>query len=109
LANAAGIGPSEPFGLIELGDNRIALRSLSGQYVSVSNGGGGSVLANAPEIDEWEVFTRVDPGDDGKIAIRCPEGQYISPQGGGGAGLCATAAHIGPWEALRVARPSRES
>jgi peptidoglycan/xylan/chitin deacetylase (PgdA/CDA1 family) len=108
LANALGVGPSEPFGVIELGDNRIALRSLSGQYVSVLNGGGGSVLANAPDIDEWEALTRVDLGD-GKIAIRCPEGQYISPQGGGGARLCATAAHIGPWEVLRVARPSRES
>ncbi|MET0405480.1 MAG: glycosyl hydrolase [Cystobacter sp.] len=49
-------------GTIASGD-RIALQtSLTGQYLSAINAGGGDVLANAPAIKEWETLTFLSLG-----------------------------------------------
>jgi hypothetical protein len=103
LADAPVIGAWEPLGVVELGDNKMALRCLSGHYLSPQNGGGGAILANAQAIGHWEELTREDL-DSGRIAIRCPSGHYISPQGGGE--VFANGLAVAAWEVLRVATPT---
>jgi hypothetical protein len=105
LANAPGVGPCEPLGVIELGDEKIALRCLTGHYLSAQNGGGGSVVATAPAIGPWELLTRVDLPD-GRIALCCASGHYISPQSGGGGEIVADRLAIAEWEALRTISPN---
>jgi peptidoglycan/xylan/chitin deacetylase (PgdA/CDA1 family) len=100
LANAPRVGPWEPLGVVELGDDKIALRCLSGHYLSVQNGG--AISADGAAIGAREVLTRADLGK-GRIALRCPNGHYFSPQGGGE--VLANGPSIAKCEVLRVSTP----
>jgi peptidoglycan/xylan/chitin deacetylase (PgdA/CDA1 family) len=105
LSNAATIGGWEPLGVVELGDDRIALRCLSGHYITFQNSGANTLLANASSIGDAEVFTRVELGADA-IALRCCNGKYVRSNGKDGEvladGLASSAgrflrvSHAGP-------------
>ena len=101
VASSTSIGPWEPLGVVELGDDHVALRCLSGHYISQQSDGGNGILANRRMIGKWEVFKRVKLRD-GKIALRCRSGHYLSAQHGGGGELLANATAIGECEQLAV-------
>lgn len=79
----------------------VAFKTTTGCYISAQGGGGGELLANAPNIAGQEAFGVVTLGD-GQIALRCLSGHYISAQHGGGSVVLANASRIDKWEVLNV-------
>jgi len=54
--NCAGRLCWETFTLTDLGNNKVALQSYYGYYVSAINGGGGDVVSTATTMDAYEIF-----------------------------------------------------
>jgi hypothetical protein len=50
----------EMLDLIELGDNKVAIKGCHGKYISIQQGGGGIILANGLGINEWEILELID-------------------------------------------------
>ena len=98
LANGSRIADWEEFGLVDLGDNHIALRAPNGQFVSAQQLGGGAVLANGPRMSTCEVFT-LFPLSDRHIALRAPDSvHFLSAQQLGGGEILANSPAIDAWE-----------
>jgi peptidoglycan/xylan/chitin deacetylase (PgdA/CDA1 family) len=74
---------SDEFGVIAMEAGRIAFRAVNGEFLSVAEGRGNEILANAPAIGASEAFEVVDLGG-GRMLLRTSSGGYISVDAGGG-------------------------
>jgi peptidoglycan/xylan/chitin deacetylase (PgdA/CDA1 family) len=72
-ANGTEIADSQEFGLVKVGEERIALRASNGLFVSLEYIDTGTVAANAESIGSAEVFTPIDLGDS-RVAFRAGNG-----------------------------------
>ncbi|MEH1781712.1 MAG: hypothetical protein V7L26_21900 [Nostoc sp.] len=50
----------EMFDLVQIADNKVALKSHHGKYISIQEGGGGTVIANGLVIKEWEILELIE-------------------------------------------------
>ena len=90
LANGSENDPYTIFELMELGDNKIALRAPNGNdYVCAVRGGGREVIASRPVRSRYETFTLVKLEGD-RVALRTAcGGQYVYAKNGGGGAVTA--------------------
>lgn len=89
IANRPSASDWETFGLVRLGDDRVALLAPNGDFLSAEGGGGREIFAGRPYIGEWEVF-RVETVMEDRIALRAFNGHYVSAYHGGGRELVAS-------------------
>lgn len=80
-ARSGAMGGWERLGRIELGQGRIALRTVDGKHVRAEGGGGGALSANATSIGTAETFNPIDRGT-GSIALQTSNGRYVCAEGG---------------------------
>jgi len=59
-ADRSEAGPWETFDLQDLGENKYALRTCDGYYVTAENGGGSSIRTNEKAAGVWETFTLIN-------------------------------------------------
>lgn len=88
IANRPSPSDWETFGLIRLGEDRVALLAPNGDFLTAADGGGREVFAGARTIGAWETF-RVETIMPGRIALRADNGHYVSAFHGGGRELVA--------------------
>jgi|GEM_PF-1463618 len=50
----------EMFDLVRMADNKVALKDHHGKYISIQQGGGGTVIANELTIKEWEILELIE-------------------------------------------------
>jgi hypothetical protein len=50
----------EMLDLIQLAENKVALKGYHGKYISIQQGGGGIVIANGSAIKEWEILELIE-------------------------------------------------
>ncbi len=50
----------EKFDLVRMADNKVALKGYHGKYISIQQGGGGTVIANGLAIKEWEILELIE-------------------------------------------------
>jgi hypothetical protein len=81
LANRDERSDWETFEMIDLGDNKVALKAHNEKYVCAEGGGGREVVANRDELSDWETFEMIDLGDN-KVALKTHNGLYICAEGG---------------------------
>ncbi len=94
MANRLVIDGWETFGLIRLGDDKVALLAINGDFVSAEEGGGRELIANRSWVGEWETF-RLEHLGNNRIALRTYNGQYVTAVRGM---LEATRLERGEWE-----------
>ncbi|HYG40416.1 MAG TPA: glycosyl hydrolase family 18 protein [Cytophagales bacterium] len=87
----------ENFTVVDAGNGKIALRSMS-KYVSSENGTA-AITCNRTAIGGWEAFDWITNAD-GTISLRGNNGRYVSSENGTAAMTC-TKTSIGGWEAFR--------
>jgi hypothetical protein len=97
IANRDGIGSWETFGLIDLGNNKVALLAVNGKYVCAENGGNLPLIANRNGIGSWETFDLINLGNN-NIALKAVNGKYVCAENGGNLPLIANRNGIGSWE-----------
>jgi glucose/arabinose dehydrogenase len=103
IANAATVGASERFDLIDLGGGNIALRArVNNLYVCADNAGAAALIANRAAVGPWETFARINNAD-GSVSLRAlANNQYVAAENGGAAALIANRAAIGAWEKFDI-------
>lgn len=80
---------------------KVSLQSWNGKYVCADGGGGGEVLANRSEIDEWATFDLVDRNDN-RISLQAKNGDYVCAEGGGGREIIASRTKFSDWETFAL-------
>jgi hypothetical protein len=76
-------GTPEIFGLVQLGENRIALRAASGLYLSPQQGRAREVRAEGETLDSAAIL-EVEPPRGGQMVFRTDGGAYWTVAGGDG-------------------------
>ncbi len=76
LANRVDLLPWETFEMIDLGNNKAALKSVNGKFVCADGGAGLIIKANRDRIAQWETFTIVPAGTG--FAFKNYLGNYLS-------------------------------
>jgi lysophospholipase L1-like esterase len=89
VANRTNLGPWETFELIDLGNTKVALKSVNGFYVSADNSGVLSVTVTQQRIVPSAIFTLV-PQALG-FAFKTSDDHYLSATLGGGSSVVGTA------------------
>lgn len=116
LANRHGVGVWEVFTIrnftrtsCELrGDDRIALASSSGRWVSAAVDGTLRLAPAGSEIGDSMIFTLVSRrgpvviGHGEEITLRASNGRYLHADGGGGGAVTASGTSAGPAESFRL-------
>jgi len=74
-ACSLAIGRREQFGVVNLGDNRIALRASTGSYLSLREIDG-TLLAEAASVGDCEVLRRIEM-DGGRVALQSISGRVL--------------------------------
>ena len=99
LVNGTAIGPSEPFGVEDLGYGKVAIRAANGLYLSPQDGGGDGkeVLANRPAVGEWEPLDLITVGR-GQVAFRTIRGFFLTRESVDGGRLMANVTWMREWE-----------
>lgn len=97
------IGTWESFRVIDRGNNKIALQTISGKYVSLMPHPLKGLMTQAT-IDGNAEFSIVKLSNS-KIALKSANGNYLTAFAGGGAGLTASAKKINTWETFELIRP----
>jgi peptidoglycan/xylan/chitin deacetylase (PgdA/CDA1 family) len=69
-------GVWEPFGVVPLGEGRIALRARNGMFLAVPNGSRGPVTASSPDIGALETLSMESGGARG-IVLRTSSGAFL--------------------------------
>ena len=82
---------------------KISLQAWNGQYVCAEGGGGGEVLANRNEIDEWATFDLIELKDN-KVGLRAHNGDYVCAEGGGGREIVASRKILSEWETFELVK-----
>jgi len=90
-------GEWEIFTLIDLGNNKFALKSSNGHYLCAENGGGGKVIADRTAIGSWETFTLNNMGNN-RVSLQADNGKYLCAENGGGGDLVADRDSANEWE-----------
>jgi hypothetical protein len=103
-ADGTGIGDESIFERVEVGENRIALRSLLGGYLQAHPDG--IVLVN-PAVGEWETFTEVRWPDD-RISLKTAHGTFVCAESGGGGQVVTNRVTAGDWEKFFYEVPPAE-
>lgn len=80
---------------------KVSLQAWNGHYVSAENGGGGEVLANRNEVDEWTTFDLIELKDN-YIGLRAQSGDFLCAEGGGGLEVIASRTKLGDWETFKL-------
>jgi hypothetical protein len=80
---------------------KVSLQAWNGRYVWAEGGGGGEVLANRNEIDEWAIFDLIEL-DDNRIGLRAPSGDFVCAEGGGGREIIASRTKLSEWETFKL-------
>jgi peptidoglycan/xylan/chitin deacetylase (PgdA/CDA1 family) len=78
IAAGLAIGFSEQFGVVDLGQDRVALRASNGAYLSAGGGSEADVRAEAFTVGDPERFHREEIGDH-RVTLRASGGLYLSP------------------------------
>jgi glucosylceramidase len=98
--NRASAGAWEQFKVVDAGNGKIGLQSMS-KFVSSENGAATGITCNRTTVGgsgSWEQFDWVVNAD-GKISLRGNNGLYISSNNGAGVMTCDRPS-IGGWEAF---------
>jgi hypothetical protein len=99
-ASATTIGAHETFTMITLpGDNKVALRAPSGQYVCAE---GRSLVVNRPAVGAWETFTLIPKGKANTVAFKAHTGNYICAEKGGGSTVVVNRSKAAEWETFTL-------
>jgi hypothetical protein len=103
VANRTARGAWETFGLTQMPDGRVALKSAFG-YLCASLGGGSAMEVNRTAIGPWEQFIIIgDLKAGGKIGLLTWDTKhYVCAEGGGGGVVNATRTSMGVWETFEV-------
>jgi hypothetical protein len=96
--NRATAGTWEQFLVVDAGNGKVALQSMS-QYVSSENGVN-PITCNRPSFGGWETFTWISNAD-GTISLQGNNGSFVSSENGAQAMTCNRAT-AGAWEAFKV-------
>jgi hypothetical protein len=80
---------------------KISLQAWNGRYIRAQGGGGGAVLANGDEIDEWATFDLIEL-EGNKIGLRAHNGDYVCAEGGGGREIVASRTMLSDWETFEL-------
>jgi hypothetical protein len=86
---------------LETPSRKISLQAWNGQYIRAEGGGGGEVLANEGEIDEWATFDLIEL-EDSKIGLRAHNGDFVCAEGGGGREIIASRKELHAWETFEL-------
>ena len=87
----------ETFGLVDLGNNNVALRAVNGKYVCAENAGQLPLIANRDAIGPWETFKLIDLGNN-NVALRAVNGKYVCAENAGQSPLIANRDGVLGWE-----------
>lgn len=79
---------------------RIALIATNGSYVCAEGGGGSYLIANRPDLGEWETFNLIPVGSG--FALQASNGKYVCAVAGGGGSVVVDRPGIGPWETFQI-------
>jgi hypothetical protein len=82
---------------------KISLQAWNGQYIRAEGGGGGKVLANRGEIDEWATFD-LSELENNKIGLRAHNGDFVCAEGGGGREIVASRKMLSAWETFELVK-----
>jgi hypothetical protein len=80
---------------------KVSLQAWNGQYVCAEGGGGGEVLANRNEIDEWATFDLIELKEN-EIGLRAKNREYVYAEGGGGGEILASRKRLSEWETFTL-------
>lgn len=98
IANRTAVGPWEQFQMYDLGNNRVALRSVVNGFTAAEAAGAQPLIANRGAVGPWEQFLFI-PNADGSVSLRATiNGRYVTAEAAGGQPLIANRTAIGPWE-----------
>ena len=82
--------------------DRIALKSLNGNYVCADMGLSGAMLvADRSNIGEWEIFELIGLPNN-KFALKASNGKFVCADQGMGSVLYANREQIGEWETFEM-------
>ncbi len=98
FAKGSLIAPETTFDLINLGDNRIALQVLNGQYVGIKDDDKTTIVAKSASKSDEEIFILTDL-ENNRVAFQANNHQYISVEG---EAIAAKAAILGNNETFKL-------
>lgn len=102
IANRPTVGSWEQFQMYDLGNGRVALRSVVNGFTSADGAGSQPLIANRPTASDWEQFLFI-PNADGTISLRSTtNGRYVTAEAGGSQPLIANRTSIGLWEQFEL-------
>jgi hypothetical protein len=91
---------AKKFFLLRLGNDRVAVKTEEGKYLSANMNNNAQITASTVWIADWEQFSLVElPG--GKCALKAVNGKFLSVQSTEPHQLIATAETIGPNESFQ--------
>lgn len=116
--DATSVGPWETFTCVNVGPDKMAFQTFTGNYVTAVDYGGiggpnssaSPIHTDATKAGPWEIFTIVWLPL-GKCALQTEDGHYVTAVNGGGWGgqdtankypIHTNATAIGPWEIFTV-------
>lgn len=98
IANRTDVGSWEQFQLYDLGNGRVALRSVVNGYTAAEAAGAQPLIANRPTVGDWEQFLLI-PNSDATISLRSVvNGRFVTAEAAGSQPLIANRTAIGQWE-----------
>jgi GH18 family chitinase len=96
ICNRATAGSWEKFTVLDAGNGKVALRSMS-KYVSSENGVS-AMMADRTSINDWEKFDWIS-NSDGTVSLRGNNGMYVSSENGTQGMNCNRPnANVNSWE-----------
>jgi hypothetical protein len=114
-SSGTGIGRSNIFERVELGDGRVALRSLLEnpdyglhEYVQADHSVGVLWMLPMQAPGEWETFREIELGEH-HIALETWQGRFVTAEGdGNGSPLVIDRDKIGAWQRFQYLVPPQE-
>ncbi|MGD0952149.1 MAG: matrixin family metalloprotease [Methanotrichaceae archaeon] len=98
IANRDWTQQWETFGLIDLGNNNIALQAVNGKYVCAEDAGQLPLIANRDAIGQWETFKLIDLGNNNIALQSAANGKYVCAENAGQSPLIANRDWTQQWE-----------
>ncbi|RPJ07753.1 MAG: hypothetical protein EHM28_06130 [Spirochaetaceae bacterium] len=103
IANKNKIGLWESFAIINLGNNKIALRSMGNDlHVCAENGGNSPLVANRAVVGPWETFELINLGNNYVALKSMVNNKYVCAENDGNSPLVANRDVVGPWETFEM-------
>ncbi len=103
-ADADRLGPAETFQMLRLEGDRVALRSLTREFVVADNAGYGDARVDRDYLGDWEVF-RFIRHSNGEVSFRSNVARrYLTALGEGGGDVTMLNGFMGNWTRFDMIR-----